>query len=292
LAVAEDGTAVAVLGTGLMGAGMARSIARAGLAVTVWNRSPDKAEALAGVTGIHVAKDIPSAVSAADIVLTMLFDTDAVQEVMRQALPAMRPSAVWVQTSTVGLDGAAMLAGLAEQHRVPLVDAPVLGTKQPAERGELIVLAGGPTAVRAAVTPVLDAIGSRTVWVGEQPGGGQRLKLVANSWVLSVNAATAQAVALATGLGLDPRQFFELISGGPLDSAYAQLKGKTMIEGNFPPAFPLSGATKDAGLIVDALRTAGTDERLMRALHELYQTASAAGHTDEDMAVVVRAFRP
>jgi 3-hydroxyisobutyrate dehydrogenase len=292
LAVAEDRTAVALLGTGLMGSGMARSMARAGLAVTVWNRSHEKAEALAGITGIHVAKDIPAAVSAADIVVTMVFDADAVRQVMERALPAMRQSAVWLQTSTVGLDGAAMLARLAERHRVPLVDAPVLGTKQPAERGELIVLASGPTAARAAVTPVLDAIGSRTVWVGEQPGGGQRLKLVANSWVLSVNAATAQAVALADGLELDPRLFFELISGGPLDCAYAQLKGKTMIEGDFPPAFPLSGATKDAGLIVDALMTAKTNERLMRALHELYQAAADAGHADEDMAAVVRAFRP
>lgn len=286
-----DQTAVTVLGTGLMGAGMARSLARAGFAVTVWNRSQDKATAVAeGAEGIRVAADPESAVAGARVVVTMLFDAGSVSEVMQRALPAMT-DAVWLQTSTVSLQGAATLARLAQEHGVAMVDAPVLGTKQPAEKGQLTVLASGPEPVRDTVKPVLEAIGARTVWVGEELGEGQRLKLVANSWVLSVNAATAQAVALASGLNLRPQQFFELISGGPLDCAYAQLKGATMIEGRFPAAFPLSGAAKDAGLIVEALETAKTDPRLMRAQEELYRAAEDAGHADEDMAAVIEVFR-
>jgi 3-hydroxyisobutyrate dehydrogenase len=289
--VVAEQTAVAVLGTGLMGAGMARSLARAGLAVTVWNRSQDKATAVAGSTeGIRVAEDPAAAVAGARVVVTMLFDAGSVGDVMRSALPAMQ-DATWLQTSTVGIEGAATLARLAEQHGVAMVDAPVLGTKQPAENGQLTVLASGPEALRDAVEPVLAAIGSRTVWVGAEPGAGQRLKLVANSWVLSVNAATAQAVALAGGLDLKPQQFFELIGGGPLDCAYAQLKGRAMIEGRFPAAFPISGAAKDAGLIADALEAAKTDQRLMRAQQELYRAAEDAGHADEDMAAVITAFR-
>ncbi|HEX5407808.1 MAG TPA: NAD(P)-dependent oxidoreductase [Pseudonocardiaceae bacterium] len=282
--------AVTVLGTGIMGAGVARSLLRAGFDVTVWNRSADKATPLAD-DGATVAPDVAAAVSGADVVITMLFDTVAVTEVATAALPAMRRDAVWLQTSTVGLDGVRSLAELAGQHGITFVDAPVLGTRQPAEDGKLIVLAGGPAAARDAVTPVLDAIGARTLWVGEQPGDGHRLKLVANSWVLSVTAATAQAIGLAADLGLDPQLFLDVIAGGPLDSQYAQLKGKAMINGDFTPSFTLSGATKDADLIQTALRAAGTNPELMAAQQRLFDAAQRAGHGDDDMAAVITAIR-
>jgi 3-hydroxyisobutyrate dehydrogenase len=282
--------AVTVLGTGIMGAGIARSLLRAGFDVTVWNRSQDKAAPLAD-DGAAVAPDAAAAVAGADVVLTMLFDLASVTEVMADALPAVRQDAVWLQTSTVGLDGVHTLAALAERHGIAFVDAPVLGTRQPAEEGKLIVLAGGPAAVRDTVAPVLDAIGARTLWVGEQPGDGHRLKLVANSWVLSVTAATAQAVGMAADLGLDPALFLDVISGGPLDSAYAQLKGQAMIKGEFPPSFTLSGAVKDAVLIQEAMHTAGTNEELMAAQRRLYEAAQRSGHGEEDMAAVVTALR-
>jgi 3-hydroxyisobutyrate dehydrogenase len=281
--------AVAVLGTGIMGAGMARSLIRAGLDVTVWNRSADKARPLEQ-EGARVVEDAASAVSGADVVLTMLFDADAVAAVMEQALPAVDRSALWVQTSTVGLDGTARLARLADRHGVGFIDAPVLGTRKPAEEGALIVLAAGPQNLREAVAPVFDAIGSRVVWVGERAGDGHRLKLVANSWVLSVVGATAQAVSLAEALGVDPRLFLDAITGGPLDCAYTQLKGKAMIAGEFPPAFTLGGAVKDTALIAEAMRDAGTDDRLMEALHQQFQAAADAGHNAEDMAAVIHAF--
>ena len=282
-------TKVTVLGTGLMGSGVARSLARAGEQVTVWNRTPDKALPLADA-GARVAVELADAVSGAQVVLTMLFDTDAVEGVMTQALPAMREDAVWLQCSTVGLDGTARLARLADRHDIGFVDAPVLGTRQPAEQGKLIVLAAGPERVRQQVGPVLDAIGSRTVWVGEHAGHGHRVKLAANSWVLSVIGATAQGIALTKQLGLDPALFLEAIAGGPLDCEYAQLKGKTMIVGDFAPAFTLGGAVKDSALIVEALQAAGCDDRLMRALNALFEDGAKAGLEAEDMAAIVRSF--
>ncbi len=282
-------TKVTVLGTGLMGSGMARSLGRAGEQVTVWNRTPDKALPLADA-GARVAVELADAVSGAQVVLTMLFDADAVEGVMAQALPAMGEDAVWLQCSTVGLDGTARLARLADRNDVGFVDAPVLGTRQPAEQGRLIVLAAGPERVRQQVGPVLDAISSRTVWVGEHPGHGHRLKLAANSWVLSVTGATAQGIALTKQLGLDPALFLEAIAGGPLDCEYAQLKGKTMIVGDFAPAFTLGGAVKDSALIVEALQAAGCDDRLMRALNALFEDGAKAGLEAEDMAAVVRSF--
>jgi 3-hydroxyisobutyrate dehydrogenase len=280
---------VTVLGTGIMGAGMARSLIRAGLDVTVWNRTAEKARPLEQ-DGARVADDVASAVSGAEVVLTMLFDADAVAAVMEQALPAVARSVLWVQASTVGLDGTARLAELADRHGVGFIDAPILGTRKPAEEAALTVLAAGPQQLREAAAPVFDAISSRVVWVGERPGDGHRLKLVANSWVLSVVGATAQAVGLARDLGIDPQLFLDVISGGPLDCAYTQLKGKMMIAGEFPPAFPLAGAAKDTALITEAMRAAGTDDRLMAVLHEQFQAAADAGHDAEDMAAVIHAF--
>ncbi|MFB9614762.1 NAD(P)-dependent oxidoreductase [Kutzneria kofuensis] len=277
--------AVALLGTGLMGAGMARSLLRAGLAVTVWNRSAEKARPLAA-DGATVAEDPGSAVSGADVVVTMLFDAESVGAVMAEAVGSLKPGAVWLQCATVGLDGVDALAALAAKHNVPFVDAPVLGSRQPAEDGKLIVLAGGDPSLRGSLDPVLDAIGTRTLWVGPRPGDGHRLKLAANSWVLALTAGTAQALALTRNLGLDPQLFLDLISGGGLDNGYAQLKGKAMIAGEFPAAFSLDGAVKDAGLIAAALRDAGADDRLMTAIHEQYRAAAAAGHGDSDMSAV------
>jgi 3-hydroxyisobutyrate dehydrogenase len=138
---------------------------------------------------------------------------------------------------------------------------------------------------------VFDAIGSRAVWIGERPGDGHKLKLVANSWVLSLMAATAQSIALAEAFGLDPQQFLGVISGGPLDSAYAQVKAKAMIAGDFAPSFAVSGAVKDSVLIAEAMQAAGCDDRMMQAVHAEFETSARAGHEQEDMAAVVHAFR-
>jgi 3-hydroxyisobutyrate dehydrogenase len=282
-------SSVAVLGTGIMGAGMALSLLRAGLDVTVWNRSADKAWPLAD-DGAKIAADAAEAVSGADVVVTMLFDVDAVAEVMQRALAATPEHAIWAQTSTVGLAGTQRLAELAGRYGRDYVDAPVLGTKKPAEQGELIVLASGPRELEPRAAPVFDAIGSKTVWVGERVGDGHRLKLALNSWVLSITAATGQAIALARGLGVDPQLFLDTIAGGGTDSPYAQLKGKAMIAGEFAPAFGLASAVKDSALIVDALREVGDDPSLMQAVHHLMSVAADAGHADEDMAAVVYAF--
>ena len=282
---------VTVLGTGIMGAGMARNLIGAGLDVTVWNRSPDRARPLADA-GARIATDAAEAVAGADVVVTMLFDADSVAEVMERALPAMAPAAVWVQTSTVGLEGTERLAALAARHDVAFLDAPVLGTKAPAEQGTLTVLVGGPSALREAVTPVFDAIGSKTLWVGEQPGDGHKLKLVANSWVGMVTAGTAQAIALAEALGLDPQLFLDTIAGGPLDMPYAQLKGKSMIADEFPASFAVSGVVKDLGLIAAAMRGADVRDGVVEAVAGRSGRRRRAGHGDEDMAAVVHAFRP
>ncbi len=283
---------VAVLGTGTMGAGMARSILRSGLDVTVWNRSPARAAPLAA-DGAHVAGTAAEAVAGVDAVVTMLWDGGSVAEVMTGALPAAPAGVLWAQASTVSVDDAGdRLPALAARYGARYLDAPVLGTRQPAEEGKLIVLAAAPAPLRDPITPVFDAIGARTVWVSERPGDGTRLKLVANSWVATIVAAAAQAIALARGLGLDPQAFLDMIRGSGVDAAYLHVKGQAMIAGELSPAFTVHGVVKDTGLIADAMRQSGTDAALMDAVRQQFRKAAGAGYGEWDMAAVYHAFLP
>jgi 3-hydroxyisobutyrate dehydrogenase len=273
---------VALLGTGTMGAGMAASIARAGLPLRVWNRSREKAEPLAGV-GAVIADSPAEAVEGADLVLTMLFDVDAVAATMEQARASLAPGAVWVQQSTVGVEGSDRLVALARDLGVAYVDAPVLGTRKPAEDGALVVLASGPQDVRERVTPVFDAIGSRTLWLGAA-GEASRLKLAANAWVITVVEGIAESLALTRSLGLDPHLFLQAVAGGAMDAPYVQLKGTAMIEGDFAPSFSIDGAAKDGDLIVAAARGAGVELAVVEAARDHLARARAAGHGDLDLS--------
>ena len=279
---------VAVLGTGTMGAGMARNLAAAGLPLRVWNRSPERAEALKDVA--QVASTPAEAVDGADLVLTMLWDAEAVAEVMHRAAPALAPETIWVQTSTVGLDGVERLAAMAAEHRSVFVDAPVLGTRKPAEDGTLVVLASGPDEVRDRCTPVFDAIGSRTLWVGPA-GAGSRLKLVVNSWVLTVVEGVAECMALADALGLDPALFLAALKGGGLDAPYVGAKGGMMVAGEYPASFTVEGAAKDAGLVMAAARSAGAQVGVLERIAEHFDRAVAAGLGDLDLAATYLAHK-
>ncbi|GAA5057518.1 NAD(P)-dependent oxidoreductase [Streptomyces similanensis] len=277
---------VGVLGTGIMGAAMARNLVGAGHAVRVWNRTRAKAEPLAA-DGAEVVDTAAEAVRGADVILTMLYDGGTVLEVMREAAPAARAGAAWAQSTTAGLDTVPELAALAREHGLLFYDAPVLGTKQPAEAGRLTVLAAGPADGRHAVTPVFDAVGARTVWTGEDGAAATstRLKLVANSWVLAATAATGEALALAKGLGVDPRGFFDLISGGPLDMGYLHAKAALILDDELlPPSFAVTTAEKDARLIVAAGESCGVRLDVAAASAERFARAAAQGHGAQDMA--------
>lgn len=282
-----DKPTVAVLGTGIMGEPIARNLLRAGFGVRIWNRTRAKAEPLAA-DGAVVCDEPAEAADGAHIVITMLYDGDAVEQVIAGVLPAMEEDAVWAQMSTVGADAADRLAGLARRREVRFVDCPVLGTRKPAEDGALIVLASGHRDEN--VEKIFEVVGARTLWVGEGTEAS-RLKLVANSWVLALTSATGEAVALAEAFGLDPRLFFEAIKGGALDSAYARLKGDAMIERDMPASFKATGAAKDAALVAAAGRAAGARPRVAEAVREQFRRAVELGHGDADMAAVFYAAR-
>jgi 3-hydroxyisobutyrate dehydrogenase len=279
---------VALLGTGTMGAGMSRSMARAGLEVTAWNRTRERAEPLRQ-DGVTIADTVADAVSGADAVITVLYDESAVLDISGELQEAMSDDAVWIQSATVGPDGVRRIAGSLGDTN--LLDAPVLGTKQPAEEGELTVLVSGdPGAIKQA-RPVFDAIGSKTIVVSDNIGDASALKLACNAWIFTITAGTAQSLAIAGALGVDPQLFLEAISGGAADSPYAQLKGPMMLRGEYPPAFSLDGGRKDLGLIIGAAGRTGVDPTVLDALQGQYDRAAKEGHGDDDLAAVYVALK-
>lgn len=288
-----DDNVIAVLGTGIMGAAMARNLISAGMEVRAWNRSREKAEPLAE-DGAKVVNSPAEAAEGAGFVLTMLADADAVAESVGGedgALSALPGDGVWLQMSTVGLEGQERLARVAEEHDVAYVDAPVLGTKEPAEQGQLVVLASGPEEVSERCEPVFDAVGSKTLWLGPA-GAGSRLKLVTNNWIVGLLSALAETISFAEALGIDPNRFLEVIEGGPLGVPYAQMKGQMMIEAEFPTSFSANLARKDANLVLQAAEANGLRLLLTEAAAEHFDEAINAGHGEEDMATIYQATRP
>ena len=282
---------VALLGTGIMGAAMARNLLEAGMEVRAWNRSAEKAQGLAE-DGATVAEDPAEAAHGADFLLTMLSDADVIEGVVGSGvLPALADGGVWLQMSTVGERGNKRLARLAAEGGVAYVDAPVLGTKAPAEQGQLVVLASGPEEVHERCESVFGAVGSKAVWLGEA-GEGSRLKLVVNNWIVGLLGVLAETVAFARATGVDPQKFLETIEGGPLGLPYAQMKGAMMIKGDFPTSFSAKLARKDAGLVLDAAEASGLDMVVASAVAARLDEAIEAGHGEDDMAAVYEAAKP
>ena len=283
-------TTVAFLGTGVMGAPMARNLAREGLAVRAWNRTAAKAEALAG-DGVRSCGTPAAAASGASVLVTMLADDPAIETAAGGpdgALAALEPGAIWIQMSTVGVPAAERLGALAAEHDVAYVDAPVLGSREPAERGELVVLASGPAAALRGCSAVFDAIGRRTMWIGAA-GAGSRLKVVVNGWLMSTTAALAETLALAESLGVDPAGFFEATDNGAIGALYTELNGPAMVAREFPRNFPLALAAKDARLALEAAGDRAGALRVLAATREQYARAIELGHGEDDWAAVIHA---
>jgi 3-hydroxyisobutyrate dehydrogenase len=275
---------VAVLGVGIMGSAMARNLVAAGLRTTVWDRSPSARAALAA-EGALAAESPGEAVQDARVVITMLPTADVVSSVIFDGgvVDAFARGAVWAQMGTIGVTATTQIAGRLGQLRpdVMFVDAPVSGSKGPAEAGQLLILASGPPAAQAIVSPAFSAIGRKTVWLGEA-GQGSRMKVVVNAYMSTLIEGVAEALELASLLGIDPAKLDETIEGGPLDAPIADAKLHKMERGDYAPEFPLEWALKDVDL---ALEAAG-DAKLpvLDALSRQWRAAVEAGHGREDVS--------
>jgi len=275
---------VAVLGAGIMGSAMTRNLVAAGFDTRVWDRSPQVTGLLADA-GARVAASAPDAVRDAGIVITMLPTADVVESVIFDGgvAGAFADGSVWAQMGTIGVEATRRIGDrlAAQRPGVMFVDAPVSGSKGPAEQGQLLILASGPAAAADAVRPVFDVIGRKTVWLGEA-GQGSLVKLVVNAYMSILIEGVAETMELADRLGIGHEQLAEVIEGGPLDAPIADAKLHKMDRQDYAAEFPLEWALKDVDLAISA--AGGQAPPLLAALSGQWHAAVAAGHGRQDIS--------
>jgi len=278
--------AIAFLGMGRMGGPMAANLARAGFDVRVWDRTASHAAALTA-DGAVAAASPAQAVAGAGILITMLADGPATEQLGSgpDGFVAADPGVIWVQMATVGMQWTARLAGIAAARGMVFVDAPVSGSEAPARAGQLTILASGPDWLQDILAPVFAALGRATVWLGPA-GNGTKAKLVLNNWLADLAETTAESLSFAGRLGLDPAVIVDLLETNPLGAPWAVQKARTMLAGDFTPAFALKHALKDAELAAQAARASGAKLTLTDALLPRWRHAAAIGHADEDVAAI------
>lgn len=270
---------IAFLGTGLMGAPMARRLVAAGHDVTVWNRSADKAR---GVQGAAVAPDPAQAVAGAEAVFTMLSDGAAVTDVLFDsgAAQAMTAGAVVIDTSSIAPDIARDHARRLSELGVAHVDCPVSGGVIGAEQGTLALMAGGDAAVIARIADVMAPLG-RLTHVGPS-GAGQVCKLANQQIVAITIGAVAEAMMLVSAGGADRAKFREAIRGGFAESRILDLHGGRMIARDFAPGGPSRLQLKDLNAVADLVRATGLTLPLTEDVHAAFADFVAAGHGETD----------
>jgi 3-hydroxyisobutyrate dehydrogenase len=275
---------VAVLGAGIMGSAMTRNLVAAGFDTRVWDRSPQATGPLADA-GARVAASAPDAVRDAGIVITMLPTAEVVESVIFDGgtADAFADGCVWAQMGTIGVEATLRIGERLASKRpdVMFVDAPVSGSKGPAEQGQLLILASGPTAAADALRPVFDVLGRKTVWLG-QAGQGSQVKLVVNAYMSILIEGVAETMDLADRLGIGHQQLAEVIEGGPLDAPIADAKLHKMDRQDYAAEFPLEWALKDVDLAISAAD--GDTPPLLGALSRQWHAAVSAGYGRQDIS--------
>jgi 3-hydroxyisobutyrate dehydrogenase len=283
---------VAVIGTGTMGAAMARRLLGAGMDVYVWSRHPASTMPLVdeGATAFEKASD---AAKDADVVITMLPTVEATAEVMFDGLTldSMRPSSIWVQMATIGVEATQRLlaATLARRPAVAFVDAPVSGSRDPAEKGQLLILASGPHATAQSLEPVFAALGRATLWLGPA-GAGSATKLVLNTWLAFQTEGAAEAAALAEQLGVPDSALVDALRDNPLASPYALGKLTRMLEQEYHADFSLDWALKDLDLVASEGGSGVTP--VASAIADRWRRLITSGSSGLDVSAARRGLEP
>jgi 3-hydroxyisobutyrate dehydrogenase len=275
---------IAVLGTGTMGSAFARRLLGAGMRVRAWDVSYPAAARLADA-GAEVSRTPEDAVLDVDVVLTMVPTISSIEETMPRTLRAMRADAIWLQMSTIGVDGTDRAMALAQQLRpdIAFVDAPVSGSKEPAEEGTLLILASGPASVLDALAPVFAALGRKTMrW--ERAGSGSRMKMVLNMWLAILGEGIAETAVLAQSLGVSLDDVSECLGSTALNAPWALAKLGKIEHRTFDPEFSLALATKDLHLALDAAAGANRSLPIAKTIGEQWDDALHAGLGSRDVA--------
>ncbi|UIL50770.1 MULTISPECIES: NAD(P)-dependent oxidoreductase [Pantoea] len=276
---------VAVLGLGAMGHAFAANLLKKGFKVHGWNRTRARGEDLLEA-GLQLADSPAGAVAQADVVIAMLSDGETTEQVLQQSLDAFKSGAILCQMGTIGVEKTDALIALFADARSDMlfIDAPVSGTKAPAENGQILVLASGDRSRAAAAETVFAAIGKGTQWLGEA-GKSSRMKLVINSWLIGMMQSLAESTQLAAQFGFSTDDLWQVLEGGPLAAPYAKMKLAMIASDDYTPQMNLVWALKDARL---ALEASDTPLPALANIADVWQQAVDDGLGEQDLAVVYR----
>lgn len=279
---------IAFIGTGIMGSAMAANLMAAGHTLTVHNRTQSRAESLVE-KGASWADTPAAAVADAEVVITMLSKPDAVEATALDQstgfLPHMQPGAIWMDSSTVNPDFSRRMAAAATEHNVRFLDAPVAGSKVPAQTGQLVFIVGGPADAVETCRPLFDIMGSKVIHVGDH-GMGNALKLVVNHMLATSMLAFAEGLVLGEALGVNREQIMNTLIGGPVTAPFIAGK-RAKIEGDdYSPEFPLRWMQKDLAMAAEMAFQTQTAMPMSNAAKELYQLAARAGYAEDDFSAI------
>lgn len=278
---------IGFMGLGIMGTPMAANLHRAGFPLKVYNRTAERAKPLAEL-GVELAASPQSLAQATDIIMLMVTGPEAIQDLLwgaEGAFRELRPGKIVINMSSVTPRFTRELNAVLTGQGVTFIDAPVSGSKKPAEEGTLIILAGGPEAAVAKVAPLLGAMGKRVIYCGEA-GQGSMMKMTINLLLGLMMAALGETVGYGRAGGLSIETILEVVHSGPLSCGLYQLKTEMLKTGEFPPQFPLKHMTKDAKFIIDTAYESGAAAPLGHLLLHLFRLGVSKGLGDQDFAAI------
>jgi 3-hydroxyisobutyrate dehydrogenase len=268
---------------------MGLNLLKSGFPLTVWNRTPSRADSLV-VAGATLANSPQELAAACDILITIVSDPPALEEVLwgtHGAMSSLRNGSIYIDCSTVSPALARKIAAACEEHYTAFLDAPVTGGTWGAEKGELVFMVGGDAEVLQAAEPVLGVLGKRWFHLGPN-GAGQTIKLAMNMILALQVDALAEALALVTAAGIQGEKLIEVMQSSMARAAVLDVKAPLLLKGEYPPSFPLRLMHKDLGLALDLANQIGVALPATAAARETYNYVKGASKEDLDYAAVMK----
>ncbi len=282
---------VGFLGLGLMGEPMALNLVRAGTPLVVWNRSADKSARLRAA-GAEVAADPAEVFARTDVVILMLADRAAIDSVLGRKDGRFAVEVAGHTIVHMGTTAPDYSRGLEDDVRAAggrYVEAPVSGSRKPAEAAELVVMLAGDPEATEAVRPLLRPLGPEVVTCGPVPSA-LRMKLAVNLFLITMVSGLAESVHFAERYDLDPALLLAILNAGPMASNVSRVKATKLVDRDFTPQAAITDVLENNRLVAEAAHDAGIAAPLLDVCHELYGEAERLGHGPSDMVAVLRAI--
>jgi glyoxylate/succinic semialdehyde reductase len=280
---------IGFLGCGIMGVPMAINLIKAGHEVTVWNRTSNAADPVVQAGGT-LAISAAEACAASDVTFVMVSTPEAALAVAQSAVSGLSAGKGYVDVSTVDAATSSAVSDIVKATGAMFLEAPVSGSKKPAEDGALIFLCAGDEELYARVQAPLETMGKAHFYLGPV-GQGAKMKLVVNMIMGSMMGAFAEGLSLSEKCDLDPETLLRVVSLGAIATPMYAMKGPSMIAGKFPPAFPLKHQQKDMRLALALADELAQEMPVAAAANELYKRARRDGCDDEDFSAVLKAVK-